>query len=205
MHGRHRILALAGGAALALGLAACAEDPVDEAVVVPEAEPVAVVDFDPLVPVYTLTPEQQTARDAYDMDAMQTEYTGYRDAMAGGAEMSTGTDSSMNADAANDAEAGAMASASPTGATTQAMPQRSAMDWSYLDRNSDGKLSVAEYAIWAVPVDPTEPKPNDETRPYLTSDQANKAADSFFFFDRDGDTYLSQDEFARARRGEGVA
>lgn len=79
------------------------------------------------------------------------------------------------------------------------------MDWAYLDRNSDGKLSVAEYAIWAIPVDPNKPKPNDQIKPYLNSDQANKAADSFFFFDKDGSTYLSPEEFARARRGEGVS
>jgi hypothetical protein len=82
------------------------------------------------------------------------------------------------------------------------MRMRGSMTFSYLDRNDDGKLSVAEYAVWAIPVDPNEPKPNDAIKPYVTPDQANKAADSFFYYDRDGDTYLDRTEFMRARLGE---
>ncbi len=82
------------------------------------------------------------------------------------------------------------------------MRLRENMTWGYLDRNDDGKLSVAEYAIWAIPLDPNAPKRNDETTPYLSAEQANKAADSFFYYDIDGDTYLDRREFTAARRGE---
>lgn len=212
MNIRNRIFTSAGAAALALTLAACAEDPVDNTVTVPEATPVAVIDFDPLVPVYTLTPVQRTARDAYDMSAMETEYAGYRDSTGEPSAMSGGSPSSANnMNATNSPNTGTanssgdMATGSPANTMSQGMPARSAMDWAYLDRNSDGKLSVAEYALWAIPVDPNEPKRNDQTKPYLNADQANKAADSFFFFDQDGTTYLSQEEFARARRGDGVS
>ena len=83
--------------------------------------------------------------------------------------------------------------------TGSSMPSRSKMTFGYLDRNDDGKLSVAEYAIWALPTDPKPPEPNDALGPHLTQDQINEAGQTFFFFDDDGDTYLSQDEFQDAR------
>lgn len=206
MNIRNSISTSAVGAVLALVLAACAEDPVDNTATVPEAEPIAIVDFDPLVPVYTLTPAQRSARDAYDMNAMETEYAGYQDSMGKASAMTNGSTSPADATNAAIADSGGdTPTATPANTTSQTMPARSEMDWAYLDRNSDGMLSVAEYAIWAIPVDPNKPKPNDEIKPYLNSDQANKAADSFFFFDQDGSTYLSEQEFAMARRGEGVS
>lgn len=180
------LFASVGGLGLALTLAACGDDTDQVEPLDTEVDAIAVADFDPMTRDYTLNPEQQQARDAYDMDAMQEEYSGYREGTGEGS-------------------AGGEPAAGPDAAATEAssdMPERSEMTWEYLDRNDDGQLSVAEYAIWAVPVDPNEPKPNDQTKPFLTSDQANKAADSFFYYDRDGNTYLSQDEFRAARTGE---
>ena len=80
-----------------------------------------------------------------------------------------------------------------------ALPARSQMDFAYLDRNSDGQLSVAEYAIWAVPANPNTPVENDQTKPYISTDQINEAGKTFFYFDEDGNTYLSDGEFTAAR------
>ena len=75
------------------------------------------------------------------------------------------------------------------------------MSFEQLDRNGDDRLSVAEFAIYAVGLDPTRPTPNDETMPYADSEQLNRAADGFFHYDTNGDTYLQEDEFAAARGG----
>lgn len=199
------MLAAASGLALVLTLAACGDDNVEEAdetATMTETETLAVVDVDPLARTYTLTPEQQAARDAYDVEALQTEYRGYYDEIRASAG-TTGT-TSTTATAGSTADSGSTTSGSQqAGATASAgRMDRSSMDFSYLDRNGDGQLSVAEFAIWAVPVDPNAPKPNDETKPYLTADQANSAADAFFYYDQNGDTYLSQQEFDSARSGE---
>ena len=79
------------------------------------------------------------------------------------------------------------------------MMPRSQMDFAYLDRNDDGELSVAEYAIWALPAEPLDPARNDARPPYLNQSQINEAGQTFFYFDRDGDSYLSQSEFQAAR------
>ena len=76
---------------------------------------------------------------------------------------------------------------------------RSQMDFAFLDRNDDGELSVAEYAIWALPADPDDPARNDARPPYLNQSQINEAGETFFYFDEDGDSYLSQSEFQAAR------
>ena len=89
--------------------------------------------------------------------------------------------------------------------SNSSMPSRSAMTFSYLDRNDDGQLSVAEYAIWALPTNPNPPEPNDDLAPHLTQDQINEAGQTFFYFDDDGDTYLSQSEFQDARNSGRVA
>ena len=73
------------------------------------------------------------------------------------------------------------------------------MDFAYLDRNSDGRLSVAEYAIWAVRANPNTPVANDQTKPYISTDQINEAGQTFFYFDEDGNSYLSNAEFTTAR------
>ena len=178
---------------LALALAACggeAEEPVE--VATPEPTPTA--EYDPMSRDYTLSEAAAERRAAFDADAFQTEYDGYR------AEIIDEVDEEQAGDA-NDADAGtASTTASSRDATTN-MRARDDMSWSYLDRDGDGRLSVAEYAIWAIPLDPEAVKPND-TAPYLTAEQANKAADSFFYYDQNGDTYLSQREFTSARRGD---
>lgn len=202
---------------LALALAACGEEPVDDVdtAAMETAEPVETAEFDPLSRDYELTAEARERRDAFDMDAFQTEYGGFRDEMGNGAGSASGgnmanddamTGSDGDEAMANSGDDGKMSASQDT---TMAGPgggvmARGAMSWDYLDRNSDGMLSVAEYAIWAIPLDPTNPKPND-TAPYVSTEQANTAADSFFYYDMDGDTYLSPDEFARARQGADVA
>lgn len=186
--------ALAGSAALALALTACGgndADEVDQAAL--EADRTAVTqteEFDPMTRDFTLSEEAQARRDEFDVDAFQEEYGTYRDEIVAGGEQPNGTTGGTTAEASAD---------SPR------LPERSAMSWSYLDRNGDGKLSVAEYAIWAIPLDPNAPKRDDETKPYVTAEQANQAANSFFYYDTDGDTYLSQREFTAARRGEEFA
>lgn len=189
--------------ALALFVAACdaAGDDEERAAgpdfVSPVAEPVAVVEFDPLTRDYSLTPEQRTRRSQFDQDAFEEEYSRYREELSRSGQ-------------GNEAEAGGMTgsagSENMSAASTQQsgrseLRPRSEMDFAFLDRNSDDRLSVAEYAIWAIPIDPNKPKPNDQRKPYITADQANKAADSFFYYDTDGSTYLSAEEFAVARTG----
>ncbi len=187
--------AVTGG--LALALAACADES-DEMAATEEPADIVAVEYDPLVGPYVLTVEQQERRDALDMVAFQEEYAGYHEALVVEATPSpnmadSGSSSDANADEAGDDEAVN---------ATNGVPERSEMDWSYIDRNDDDRLSVAEYAIWALPMDPTASAANDAKPPYLTADEANQVADSFFYYDRDGDTYLSQQEFASARRGE---
>lgn len=192
---RNTKLTLVAATGLALSLAACGDEPdtvndMNEESPVVET-PVMATEFNPLERDYDLSPEARERRAEFDMDEFNTEYRRIRDEQA-----QSGT--SAGTGAMNGGTAPGDTATSNTGSS---MPERSEMDWTYLDRNSDGRLSVAEYAVWAIPVDPNAPKPNDETKPYVTADQANKAADSFFYYDQDGDSYLSQVEFNNARRG----
>ncbi|WP_370188622.1 hypothetical protein [Qipengyuania sp.] len=149
-----------------------------------------------------LTTEQQTNFDSLDRDAAVKEYDANQAALAM-------TDSSA-ADAVGDApdaaggdtSSGEVPENSGTAVASSNVARlraRSAMDFAFLDRNGDGQLSVAEYAIWAVRSNPRKPKENDETRPFTSPDQINEAGKTFFYFDKDGDTYLSPDEFGEAR------
>lgn len=187
-------IALALATGLAFALTACGDNDAEEAEVAPAATDTvaAVEDFDPTTRDFALSEAAQARRAEFDVDAFQSEYRGYRDELAGSGEDPSGA-------AAEATDAGATA----TGGTAGGIPERGSMSWSYLDRNGDNRLSVAEYAIWAIPLDPTEPKPNDQA-PYVTADQANRAADSFFYYDTDGDTYLSQSEFTIARQGRTI-
>ncbi len=194
----------AAASGLAIALAACGQEPTE--VVAPEpmeTEMATTADVDPMGRDYTLTPEAQERRASFNADEFNTEYSALRDEnmnMSGNTG-SSGTSGSDQMASGSDSDAsGAMA---PSGSGGD-LRDRSAMTWEFLDRNSDGQLSVAEYAIWAIPVDPNNPKPNDETKPYVTAEQANKAADSFFYYDQDGDTYLSQSEFTSARSGANI-
>ncbi|WP_375291458.1 hypothetical protein [Qipengyuania sp.] len=137
---------------------------------------------------------QQAAYDSMDWQAVSDEYDANTDAMmqesaSGGGTMSGDTQNSSSEQTTNGNE----------DSSVMTMPPRAEMDFAFLDRNDDGKLSTAEYAIWAVPANPTKPKPNDATKPYLTQDQINKAGQTFFYFDQDGDTYLQPEEFQNAR------
>lgn len=193
------------GCALALALTACgnpAEDadrPLDT-----ETTPAATTaEYDPMTRDYTLSEEAQTRRAAADMDAMQTDYGTYRDEIRG-EQVRMGNNRDAGVDMSDDDRAEMTAAAQARAPATN-MRTRANMTWGYLDRNDDDKLSVAEYAIWAIPLDPNASAPNDTGQPQITADQANKAADSFFYYDADGDTYLSRREFTAARRGENIA
>ncbi|QNE04989.1 hypothetical protein [Croceicoccus marinus] len=205
--------------AAALGLAACGSEDVENT---PIDDVDELVDADVNEVGYPvggeLNPDQQTAfdtmdrqaaSDEYDMnyDAIRTERVANADLSTGDAMSGSGSMDSSGAmsgagasDTGGDAMSGSgsMTSAS-SGSGMSDMPSRSAMDFGWLDRNDDGKLSVAEYAIWAVPVDPTDPAPNDAKKPYMTSEEINQAGETFFYFDQDGSTYLSEQEFAMAR------
>lgn len=192
---------------LAMALAACGQDPETE-VVVPEpmedTDTVATTaDVDPMGRDYTLTQEAQERRSAFNVDDFNTEYTALQDENMSTSGMSGSTTTSDSGQMAGNA--GSDSSGTMAGGSSGGLRDRSAMTWEFLDRNSDGQLSVAEYAVWAIPVDPNNPKPNDELKPYVTPEQANRAADSFFYYDQDGSTYLSQSEFMNARRGADVA
>ena len=215
-----------------LAIAACSSEdventPVDDVDELVDAEE----EYDPMTREYTLPEDAQARRDAFDSDAAGQEYGRYRDeiraeqdteesmaaerereqmAMNNGGSASgsnsgsgsTNATGGTSASASSDDDGSGSSSAMPTRDANTNMRRRSEMTWSYLDRNDDGQLSVAEYAIWAIPLDPTEPEPNDARPPYVEAEEINKAADSFFYYDRDGDTYLSQREFTSARRGE---
>ena len=127
-----------------------------------------------------------------DRDAIAGEYDENRKAMSTGA-----TSDSMATDEAGSTESGSEGSANA--ASDDTLRPRSQMDFAFLDRNGDDQLSVAEYAIWALPTDPGEPARNDAKAPYLTQSQINEAGQTFFYFDEDGDSYLSQSEFQAAR------
>jgi|TARA_Y100001968_G_scaffold104121_1_gene94095 hypothetical protein len=180
------ILALTSAA---LALSACADNDADETAVTdtPEMATETGMMADDAMPVGgELSENQQTAYDAMDRQAVSDEYDANRDAeMASASE----SDSSPSMDA----------SQSSDDANVNPIPPRSEMDFAYLDRNSDGKLSVAEYAIWAVPANPNTPVSNDQTKPYITTAQINEAGQTFFYFDEDGDSYLSDGEFSAAR------
>ena len=192
--------ALASG--LALALAACGGE-ADDPTVGSEMADVEVnetAEYDPMTRDYQLSEDAQTRRGEFDEDAFQSEYSGYRDEIVS-EQVDKGTNRTAETDIDEDERAEMEAAGQPRDERTN-MRSRENMTWGYLDRNDDNQLSVAEYAIWAIPLDPTKPARNDENAPHLTSEEANKAADSFFYYDIDGDSYLDRREFTAARRGE---
>ena len=74
-----------------------------------------------------------------------------------------------------------------------ALPARGDMDFAWLDRDGDGKLSVAEFALWELPTAQAA-----SGAPSLSEDQITKTASVFFHNDVDGDTLMSETEFAAA-------
>ena len=208
--------------AAALGLAACDSEDVENT---PVDDIDEIVDNDINDEAYPvggdLNEDQQANFDAMDSQAISDEYDrnmadiqtemesggGMSEGNMGGASMS-GSGSMDSDDMSSDSSTSGSGSSSAEGAmigSGSSMPSRSQMTFSYLDRNDDGQLSVAEYAIWALPTNPNPPEPNDALGPHLTQDQINEAGQTFFYFDDDGDTYLSQEEFQDARNSGRVA
>ena len=213
-------LILASSAAIAL--TACGSEDVENT---PVDDIDEIVDndteYDPMTRDYTLSEEAQARRDQFDEEATAEEYGQYRDeimaeqdtAESMASEREDNASAMAASDGGSDSASGSSTDtmSSSDGASSSDMPERDAntnmrtrasMTWSYLDRDDSNRLSVAEYAIWAIPLDPTEPEPNDAKPPYVETEEINKAADSFFYYDIDGDSYLDRREFTAARRGE---
>ena len=193
--------------ALGLALAACGD--AEEDVVVEDTDLAANVtddEYDPMTADYELSEDAATRRAEFDEAAFNTEYRRFRDDIA--AESDTEDSMTREMDASREAmgeDAREMdANTMPNRDGTTNMRSRREMTWSYLDRNDDGQLSVAEYAIWAIPLSPNNEAMNDQGEPELQSETINRAADSFFYYDQDGDSYLSQREFTSARRGDRI-
>jgi len=197
-----RLTIISFASAAALTLAACGGEPDDNVTAVQDTPATSMEGLGPDTSV-ALSDEQQARYDATDWNAVSEEYDTNYEAMT------TGTGSTPlaagNTTASPDQPSGSEGSAmnagtagSPT-APGVTMPPRGEMDFAFLDRNDDGQLSVAEYAIWAVEANPTTPAANDQTRPYLRPEQINEAGRTFFHFDQDGSTSLSETEFQAAR------
>ncbi|WP_338245346.1 hypothetical protein [Aurantiacibacter hainanensis] len=215
--------------AAALGLSACGSEDVENTPV-DDIDELVDEDVNEPYPVGgELNEDQQANYDAMDRQAVSDEYDANRAEMqaemesgGGMAAGSTGTSTSGNSGGNATADGGtsdgdamsggasmsddSMASSgSSSSGTSSSLPPRGEMSFGYLDRNDDGQLSVAEYAIWALPTNPNPPEPNDALGPHLTQDQINEAGQTFFYFDDDGDTYLSEAEFQDARNSGRVA
>ena len=202
--------------AAALGLAACDSEDVENT---PVDDIDEIIDDDVNDEGYPvggdLNEDQQANYDSMDWQAVSDEYdTNMADMqteMQSGGGMTAGSMSDESTDDASMSGSGSMDSDSMSdgnstmGNSGSSMPARSQMSFSYLDRNDDGQLSVAEYAIWSLPTDPNPPEPNDAQAPHLTQDEINTAGETFFYFDDDGDSYLSQEEFQDARNSSRVA
>ena len=191
---------VAGSAIASFLLIGCAEQEETE---VPEIDAVAVVPTDDAYPVGgTLNEGQQANYDAFDREAATRDYEAGWTAMQQSGPADTamaGATGSAGDMTGNEAMA---SGATPSAGSTTSVPSlrpRSQMDFAFLDRNSDRQLSVGEYAIWAVPANPAKPAPNDQTRPFISTEQLNEAGQTFFYFDENGDTYLSESEFTKAR------
>ena len=162
-------------------------------------EAIAVVDYD-------LTPDQQARRDAVDMNAYRDEVKKYEDEdrKAGGSAMAgddsaTSAQNNMTASAGEGSSDGNMSASASGGSSLSAGANPEDVTFEELDRNDDGKLSVAEFAIYSIGLDAGAKKPNDQLRPYANDEQLNRAANGFFHFDTNGDTYLEPGEFAAAK------
>lgn len=192
--------ALAGSALASILLTGCNDQ---EEVAVPPVDEVGVIVADDAYPVGgTLTEQQQQNYDTFDRDLALREFESGMtdmsgDAMASGTTMDPAMPNGQGGNQASDMQPG-QASGGMSG-TANALRPRSQMDFGFLDRNGDNQLSVGEYAIWAVRANPASAAPNDGTRPFISTEQLNEAGQTFFYFDRDGNTYLSDEEFTTAR------
>ncbi|MEX0342708.1 MAG: hypothetical protein AB3N06_08980 [Erythrobacter sp.] len=188
--------------AFTLALAACggeAEEPAAEDALA-DAETNDAAEYDPMTRDYTLSDDAATRRDPFVETDFRTEYGTYRDEIV--AEQAESADSARDtADMSDDDREEAEAARQPRDAVTNRRARKN-MTGGYRDRNDDNRLSVAEYAIWAIPLNPQNEALNDRGEPELKAETINKAADSFFYYDFDGDSWLDRREFTAARRGE---
>lgn len=71
-----------------------------------------------------------------------------------------------------------------------------------LDRDNDGRLSPAEYAIHALPSETParQGATNDQKPPYVSDEALNQVVTSFRRLDRNGDFFLSAEEFQPTTR-----
>ena len=193
----------------ALGLAACDSEDVENTPV-DDIDEIVDEDVNEPYPVGgDLSEEQQANYDAMDRQAVSDEYDANMAEMESGGGMADSSAGEGMSDSGSMSDSDAMSDSASmsdgsmsddaTSSSGTSLPPRGEMSFSYLDRNGDGQLSVAEYAIWALPTDPNPPEPNDAVGPHLTQDQINEAGQTFFYFDDDGDSYLSEQEFQDAR------
>lgn len=147
----------------------------------------------------TLDEEQQARFNSMDRDAASSEYDEIRDMQIAGADENDGGADKNDAMMADDKDSSSAMSGGKATARKGEWIDPSATSFSALDYNDDGKLSVAEFAVYALSVSPNKPKPNDSKKPYLTTDQINDAGQRFFKFDADGDSYLDKTEFSTAK------
>ena len=162
---------------LALALAACGDDVADDPVVgseMADTETAMVDEYDPMTRDYMLGDEAQTRRDAFDADAFRSEYRTYRDEVA--AEQVEQADDGDAAQDMSEDEREEMTAASQERDKQTNMRLRQNMTWGYLDRNDDDQLSVAEYAIWAIPLNPQHEAMNDQGQPELKASRKAAAA-----------------------------
>ncbi|KWV96158.1 hypothetical protein [Erythrobacter sp. AP23] len=187
--------------ALTLAIAACgeAEEPVVDNDLADE-QVIDTAEYDPMTRDYLLSDDAAERRAEFSEPDFRSEYRTYRDEIVS-EQVRLVNEAGDDADMSETDREEAEAAAQPREANTN-MRARENMTWGYLDRNDDDQLSVAEYAIWAIPLNPQNEALNDQGQPELKADTINKAADSFFYYDLDGDTYLDRREFTAARRGE---
>lgn len=130
-----------------------------------------------IAPDMVLTPIQQGNFDRYDKKETEKEYAKDREEIRAEAEKSGGDSAAAN---------------------TDGMKPRDQMTFDWLDRDKSGNLSIAEWALWKIPADQVKGKPGDPNEPYLTPDQLDEAARTFFHYDVDGSLDLSKEEFSKA-------
>ena len=75
--------------------------------------------------------------------------------------------------------------------TSMANMTRDSYDYGTLDRNADGRLSAAEYSFYA----------NPDYSAALSDEQIGRIANSYYYYDTDGDGYISSAEFDSLRSG----
>ena len=139
-------------AATCVAVAGCNSEDVENTPI-DDIDEVVVEDDDGYPVAGELTTEQQANFDAMDRDAAAEEYDANQAALAvtGSTESDAGgvaSDATRSDTSSNDGLGNSMTT--QQGSNVEPLRARRAMDFAFLDRNGDGQLSVAEYAIWAV-------------------------------------------------------